>query len=97
MTRRVVSDIERLPNAARVLDADDGIPYLSHRDDPFSCVSGADLLVGDKIEDSSPTQRFVASCCNSGKAFEQSTPAGRELSEPAKAADSCCCGGGGKK
>ena len=31
------------------------------------------------------------------KASEQSTPAARELSEPAKAADSCCCGGGGKK
>jgi hypothetical protein len=58
--------IERLPNAARVLDADGGTPYLSYRDDRFSCVSGADLLVGYKIKDSAPTQRFVASCCNSG-------------------------------
>jgi hypothetical protein len=59
-------EIERLPNAARVLDADGGTPYLSYRDDRFSCVSGADLLVGYKIKDSAPTQRFVASCCNSG-------------------------------
>ncbi len=59
-------EIESLPNAARVLDADGGTPYLSYRDDRFSCVSGADLLVGYKIKDSAPTQRFVASCCNSG-------------------------------
>lgn len=59
-------EIERLPNAARVLDGDGGTPYLSYRDDRFSCVSGADLLVGYKIKDGSPTQRFVASCCNSG-------------------------------
>jgi hypothetical protein len=58
--------IERLPNAARVLDADGGTPYLSYRDDRFSCVSGTDLLVGYKIKDSATTQRFVASCCNSG-------------------------------
>ena len=58
--------IERLPNAARVLDADGGTPYMSYRDDRFSCVSGAYLLVGYKIKDSAPTQRLVASCCNSG-------------------------------
>lgn len=58
--------IERLPNAARVLDADGGTAYLSYRDDRFSCTSGADLLVGYKIRDKAPAQRFVASCCNSG-------------------------------
>lgn len=58
--------IERLPNAARVLDLDGGTPYLTYRDDRFRCVSGSDLLVGYKIRDRAPTQRFVASCCNSG-------------------------------
>jgi hypothetical protein len=58
--------IEGLPNAARVLDVDGGTPYLSYRDDRFSCLSGADLLVGYKIKARAPTQRFVASCCNSG-------------------------------
>lgn len=58
--------IERLPNAARVLDADGGTPYLTYRDDRFSCVSGAELLVGYEIRERAPTQRFVASCCNSG-------------------------------
>jgi len=58
--------IEELPNATRVLDADGGTPYLTYRDDRFSCTSGADLLVGYKIRDNAPTRRFVASCCNSG-------------------------------
>jgi hypothetical protein len=58
--------IERLANAAGVLDADGGTPYLTYRDDRFSCVSGAELLVGYKIRERAPTLRFVASCCNSG-------------------------------
>ena len=58
--------IEALPKATPVLDADGGTPYLSYRDDRFSCTSGADLLVGYKIRETAPTQRFVASCCNSG-------------------------------
>ena len=58
--------IEALPNATRVRDADGGTPYLTYRDDRFSCIKGADLLVGYKITDRAPTQRFVASCCNSG-------------------------------
>ena len=58
--------IEGLPRASHVLDADGGTPYLTYRGDRFSCVLGADLLVGYKISDRAPTQRFVASCCNSG-------------------------------
>jgi hypothetical protein len=58
--------IEGLPNAARVLDADGGTPYLTYRDDRFRCVSGAELLVGYKLRERAPTQRFVATCCNSG-------------------------------
>lgn len=58
--------IEGLPNASPILDADGGTPYLSYRDDRFRCTSGADLLVGYKIRHNAPTQRFVASCCNSG-------------------------------
>jgi hypothetical protein len=57
--------IESLPNAPPVLDPDGGTPYLTYRDDRFRCVSGADLLTGYRIRDGSPTQRLVASCCNS--------------------------------
>jgi hypothetical protein len=58
--------IEALPGAAHVLDPDGGTPYLTYRDDRFACVQGTDLLVGYKLKDGAPTQRFVASCCNTG-------------------------------
>ena len=56
--------IECLPHAAPVLDADGGTAYLTYRDDRFNCISGAELLVSYKLNDSAPTQRLVASCCN---------------------------------
>jgi hypothetical protein len=58
--------IEALPGARPVRDADGGTPYLTYRDDRFRCVSGADLLVGYKLADRAPSQRFVASCCDTG-------------------------------
>ncbi|MES2097483.1 MAG: DUF6151 family protein [Pseudomonadota bacterium] len=56
--------IEALPGATAVLDPDGGSAYLTYRDDRFACVDGAALLVGYKLRDTAPTQRFVASCCN---------------------------------
>jgi hypothetical protein len=58
--------IEALSDAPHVLDPDGGTPYLTYRDDRFACVEGTELLVGYKLSDNAPTQRFVASCCNSG-------------------------------
>ncbi len=58
--------IEALAGAARMLDLDGGTPYLTYRDDRFACVKGAELLVGYKLKPDAPTQRFVASCCNTG-------------------------------
>lgn len=58
--------IEALPGATGVLDPDGGTSYLTYRDDRFACVEGAELLVGYKLKDNAPTQRFVASCCNTG-------------------------------
>lgn len=58
--------IEALPNAPHVLDPDGGTPYLTYRDDRFRCVAGAELLTGYKLKDKAPTQRMVATCCNSG-------------------------------
>lgn len=58
--------IEALPGAAHVCDADGGTPYLTYRDDRFACLEGAELLVGYKLKEKAPTQRFVASCCNTG-------------------------------
>jgi len=58
--------IEALPGAVHVRDPDGGTPYLTYRDDRFACVEGAGLLVGHKLTARSPTERFVASCCNTG-------------------------------
>ncbi|CAN5521003.1 hypothetical protein BH10PSE14_BH10PSE14_45570 [soil metagenome] len=58
--------LEALSGAPSVLDPDDGTPYLTYRQDRFKCVEGAELLIGYKLSDAAPTQRFVASCCNSG-------------------------------
>ena len=60
------AQIEALPGAPAVRDSDGGTPYLIYRDDRFRCVSGADLLRGYRIKERAPTQRVVASCCNSG-------------------------------
>ncbi len=57
--------IEGLPHAPAVLDSDGGTAYLTYRDDRFRCISGADLLNGYRLKDAAPTQRFIASCCNS--------------------------------
>jgi len=57
--------IEALPNAASFRDADGGTPLLTYRDDRFTCLQGADLLVGYRIKEDAPTRRMVASCCSS--------------------------------
>ena len=49
-----------------MLDPDGGTPYLTYRGDRYRCVEGADLLIGYKLSEKAPTQRFVASCCNTG-------------------------------
>lgn len=56
--------IEALPAAAPVLDADGGAAYLTYRDDRFRCVAGEPLLKGYHLKDTSPTFRYVATCCN---------------------------------
>lgn len=58
--------IEDLPGAVLVRDPDGGTPYLTYRDDRFSCIEGAQLLIGYRLKDDAPTHRFVASCCNTG-------------------------------
>ena len=58
--------IEDLPAASRVLDDDGGASYLTYRDGRFRCISGEALVKGFKLKDQSPTQRYVATCCNSG-------------------------------
>src|SRR5271155_466826 len=58
--------IEVLPGASPLLDEYGGTPFAVYRDDRFSCVQGAELLQGHKLNEQAPTTRYVASCCNSG-------------------------------
>ncbi len=57
--------IEALPGAGPVLDPDGGTAYILYRKDRIECSKGRALLKNYKLKDSSPTNRVVATCCNS--------------------------------
>ena len=63
--RRGATQIEALPNASAVRDPDSGTAYSLYRKDRFECSEGAELLKPYKLKDTSPTNRVVATCCNS--------------------------------
>ena len=57
--------IEDLPNAGPVRDSDGGTAYVLYRKDRVRFSRGTPLLQGLKIREKSPTNRVVATCCNS--------------------------------
>lgn len=57
--------LEALPNAGPVQDADSGTAYVLYRTDRVKHSRGAQLLRGHKINEKSATSRVVATCCNS--------------------------------
>jgi hypothetical protein len=57
--------LETLPNAGPVLDADGGTAYVLYRKDRFECTKGRELLRDLRLEERSPTSRVVSECCNS--------------------------------
>jgi hypothetical protein len=63
--RRGADQIEALPQAGAVRDGDGGTAYSLYRKDRFECSEGAELLKPYKLKDTSPTNRVVATCCNS--------------------------------
>lgn len=56
--------IEALPGARPVKGPDGGTEYVVYRKDRLRCSKGAELLQRHKLRDRSPTNRWVASCCN---------------------------------
>lgn len=58
--------IEALPGAWAVRDAAGGTYYALYRKDRYRVVRGADLLAPQKLRAGTPTNRVVATCCNSG-------------------------------
>jgi hypothetical protein len=63
--QKAATQIEALPNAGAVRGRDGGTAYLLYRKDRFECSKGAELLRPHKLKDTSPTNRVVATCCNS--------------------------------
>jgi len=59
------AQIEALPNAPAVRDPDGGTAYMLVRKDRFECSRGAEHLKPHKLKETSPTNRVVATCCNS--------------------------------
>jgi hypothetical protein len=62
--------IEQLPSAPKVLDADGGTSYLLYRRDRVACVKGGERLQERRLKPDSPTRRMVATCCNSAMALD---------------------------
>jgi hypothetical protein len=57
--------IEALPHAPTIRDADGATEYVLYRKDRLECINGRDLLQDLRLREKSPTKRVVASCCNS--------------------------------
>ena len=57
--------IEALPQAGPVQELDGGTACVVYRKDRVRCTKGADLLTRHKLREASPTNRLVATCCNS--------------------------------
>ncbi|MGY8705562.1 hypothetical protein RAD16_07430 [Bradyrhizobium sp. 18BD] len=63
--QRGAVQIEALPNAPAVRDPHGGTAYMLFRKDRFECARGAERLTPHKLKQTSPTNRLVATCCNS--------------------------------
>ncbi len=57
--------IEQLPSAPPVLDADGGTSFVLYRKDRVHCVTGQEHLQERRLKPESPTRRVVAMCCHS--------------------------------
>jgi hypothetical protein len=57
--------IEAMPGAAPFRRGDGGTPMSAYRKDRVRCVRGEPLVTGLKLRDGSPTNRRIATCCNS--------------------------------
>lgn len=57
--------IEALPNGRPACDPDGGTAYVLYRKDRVERAKGSRLLQGYKLTDGSPTDRVVATCCDS--------------------------------
>ena len=59
------AQIEAMPGATPFRDGDGGTSFVAFRKDRVRCVRGEPLLTKLKLRDGSPTNRNLATCCNS--------------------------------
>jgi hypothetical protein len=57
--------IEQMPGAPTMLDADGGTDFVLYRKDRVRCVRGGEWMEARRLKPESPTRRMVATCCNS--------------------------------
>ena len=57
--------LEQLPDAPPLLQADGGTDILLFRKDRVRCLRGAERLQAHRLKPESPTRRMVATCCQS--------------------------------
>jgi hypothetical protein len=63
--REAARQLEALPHAPPIQDEDGGTGYIAFRKDRVRCIRGAPLLKNHKIKKKTPTNRVIATCCNS--------------------------------
>jgi hypothetical protein len=57
--------IEQMPGAPTMLDADGGTDFVLYRKDRVRCVRGGEWMEARRLKPESPTRCMVATCCNS--------------------------------
>lgn len=62
--RTAGAQLEQLPAAARVLEANGGTAFVLYRKDRVQFARGFALLKEHRLTETSSTRRVVASCCN---------------------------------
>ncbi len=66
--------IEALPGAQPVVGPDGGTEYVLYRKDRVRYTRGEELLRRQKLRENSPTNRWVAGCCNSAMSVNFDDP-----------------------
>ena len=62
--RTAAAQLQQLPAAAQVLEANGGTAFVLYRKDRVQFTRGFALLKEHRLTETSPTRRVVASCCN---------------------------------
>lgn len=68
--RQAGEQIEALPKASPVLEADGSTRFALYRKDRMRCVGGSDRLAAHRLTPQATTRRVIAGCCNTAMFLE---------------------------